>query len=301
MTIRQSDGSFEVVPFPPERNATLDVLRWARKRTPVAAMLEVDVTAARRAIRVLRERTGEGLSFTAWVLSCVARAAGEHPRVHALRRGTRRLVVFRDVDVSVLVERPVGGSGAARETVPMPYVVRRANEKSPRAVHDELRRAQSASVPAGSAAVGRAPPAWVQSLFFRLPAWLRDLLFWRPLLRSPARFNQTMGTVAVTSIGMMAPGVLAWGLPWSLHPLAIAVGGIAQRSTAAGTVEVLALTVMFDHAVTDGAPVGRFVRRLHELMTRADRLVDAEDGAVLEDAPGRALVPASGEDGRDAG
>ena len=35
---------------------------------------------------------------------------------------------------------------------------------------------------------------------------------------------------------------------------------------------MLALTVVFDHAVTDGAPVGRFVRRLHELMARGEGL-----------------------------
>jgi pyruvate/2-oxoglutarate dehydrogenase complex dihydrolipoamide acyltransferase (E2) component len=36
--------------------------------------------------------------------------------------------------------------------------------------------------------------------------------------------------------------------------------------------QVLVLSIVFDHAVTDGAPVGRFVRRLHELMARADGL-----------------------------
>lgn len=109
-------------------------------------------------------------------------------------------------------------------------------------------------------------------MFFRLPAWLRDLAFWRGLLRSPERIKSTMGTVVVTATGMTAPGVLAWGIPLSLHPLAIGVGGIARRSTASGHADVLALTVVFDHAVTDGAPVGRFVRRLTELLSGVDGL-----------------------------
>jgi pyruvate/2-oxoglutarate dehydrogenase complex dihydrolipoamide acyltransferase (E2) component len=83
-----------------------------------------------------------------------------------------------------------------------------------------------------------------------------------------------MGTVAVTATGMAAPGVLAWGIPQGIHPLAIGVGGIAQRGTPDGIAEVLALTVVFDHDVTDGAPVGRFVNRLNELMTQANGLDD---------------------------
>ncbi len=121
-------------------------------------------------------------------------------------------------------------------------------------------------------AIERAVQPWLQSIFFQLPYWWRDLVFWRWLLPSPARMKRLMGTVVVTSAGMAAPGVLAWGIPSSLHPLAVSVGGITQRSTGTGKAEVLALTVVFDHAATDGAPVGRFIHRLHELMTQADEL-----------------------------
>ena len=280
-------GAYETIPFPPERAATLDTLRWARKRLAVPLLLEVDVTAARAAIRAVRAGTGMRLSFTAWVVRCVARAAAEHPRVHALRRGRRRLVLFRAVDVAVPIER---ATGAGPETLPMPVVVRDASEKSVREIHDEIRRAQGAALPAGTASIERGPPRWLQAAFFRMPAWLRDLLFWRPLWRSPVRVQRTMGTVAVTAVGMAAPGVLAWGIPLSLHPLAVGVGGIASRRTATGTAEVLALTVVFDHAVVDGAPVGRFVRRLHDLLTGADGL--AGEVAAVGEPETRAPSPA---------
>jgi pyruvate/2-oxoglutarate dehydrogenase complex dihydrolipoamide acyltransferase (E2) component len=52
----------------------------------------------------------------------------------------------------------------------------------------------------------------------------------------------------------------------------VGVGGIVQRRTQEGRTDLLALSVVFDHAVTDGAPVGRFVHRLHEIMTRAEGL-----------------------------
>lgn len=264
-------GPHEVVPFRPERNATIDTFRLARKRLEVATLLEVDVTRARRAIRAYRSRTGSGLSFTAWVVSCVARAAAEHPGVHAVRRGRRQMVLFHEADVAVVIERAIG-AGDRRETVPMPYVVRKANEKSPSEIHEEIRRAQTARVGAGGASIDAGPPPWLQSLFFRLPAWTRDLVFWRWLLRSPERIKRTMGTIVITSAGAAIPGVLAWGIPVALHPLAVGIGGIARRSTASGTAEILALSVVFDHAVTDGAPVGRFIHRVHELMTRAEGL-----------------------------
>jgi len=262
-------GPFRVVPFRPERNATVDTLRWAKERHHVPALLEVDVTDARRAIREHRAATGSGLSFTAWAVHCVARAAAAHPRVHAVRRGRRRLVIFDEVDVSLLVERPVGDP-ADGETLPMPVVLRDAARKSPDALHQEIRRAVETDVEEGSSSIDSPAPAWVQSLFFRLPAPLRDLLVWRPLLRSPHRIKRTMGTVAVTATGMAAPGVLGWGVPLSIHPLAVGIGGIARRDATDGSRDILALTVVFDHDVVDGAPIVRFIRRLVELLTDPD-------------------------------
>jgi pyruvate/2-oxoglutarate dehydrogenase complex dihydrolipoamide acyltransferase (E2) component len=272
-------GPHKVVPFRPERNATLDSLRWASRRLQIPILLEVEVAPLRRALREYRNRTGKGLSLTAWVVSCVARAAAEHPRVHGARLGARRLVTFEEVDVAVLVERAIGEE-AEQETLPMPVVVRNAHEKDPWEIHDEIQQARHAEIASGAATIEGTASPWVQSLFFRLPRFLRDWLFWRWLLRNPMRIKKTMGTVVVTSAGMATPGTLSWGIPSSIHPLAIGVGGIARRGSGEGKSEVLGLTVVFDHAVTDGAPVGRFIHRFQQLLTQVEGLKMEKPGGL---------------------
>jgi pyruvate/2-oxoglutarate dehydrogenase complex dihydrolipoamide acyltransferase (E2) component len=103
-----------------------------------------------------------------------------------------------------------------------------------------------------------------------LPRFVRDLLFWQPLFRNPFRIKQIMGTVGVTSLGIAGQSGLSWGIPIGIHPLIVAVGAIAKRPGIVGEQilirEYVGLTVLFDHDVTDGAPVARFIRRLQELM-----------------------------------
>jgi hypothetical protein len=65
------------------REASLDLLREARRRHMIHALLEVDVTFARQVLRRHKARTGESLSFTAFVITCLARAVDEDRIIHA--------------------------------------------------------------------------------------------------------------------------------------------------------------------------------------------------------------------------
>jgi pyruvate/2-oxoglutarate dehydrogenase complex dihydrolipoamide acyltransferase (E2) component len=270
-------GAFDEHPYPIARTATLDTLRWGRTRVHIPLLVEVDVTAAREAIRRQKEATGEGVSFTGWIIKCLAQAVSEHPHVQALRQGRRKLIVFRDVDVTIVVERAVGTDGA-NKTLPMPYVIRGANAKSLDAIHAEIRGAQHAPVAAGDTQIGGGRTAALVPLFNRLPQFARDLIVWRRLMRDPFYLKRMMGTVGVTAIGMAGQGPgghgsIGWGIPIGLHPLVVAVGGISPRALLLegqlANREHLGLTILFDHAVTDGAPVARFMGRLQELMEAA--------------------------------
>jgi pyruvate/2-oxoglutarate dehydrogenase complex dihydrolipoamide acyltransferase (E2) component len=232
-------------------------------------MFEADVTVARKALREHKQLTGESVSFTGWIIRCLALAVGENRHMHALRRGKKRLVIFEDVDVVIIVERAMGGDFKGK-TLPMPYIIRRANDKSLVEIHTEIRLAQSTPVSAGDVQLGSPRSGRMTDFFFKLPRFVRNLAFWGPVMRDPLRFKRLMGTVSVTAPGMMGGGGLSWGIPVGIHPLSVGVGGIASRlvlenGQLAGH-EFLGLTVLFDHEVTDGAPVARFIARFQELL-----------------------------------
>jgi pyruvate/2-oxoglutarate dehydrogenase complex dihydrolipoamide acyltransferase (E2) component len=267
-------GQYRVLPFPLSRKPGVDVFVTSRLKHHVPVLLEVDVTAARKAVARRREESGEAPSFTGWIISCLAAAVSEHPRLHAMRRGRRRLVVFDDVDVTVLVNREIEVGGSSTE-VPLPCLIRRAQEKTLEEIHAEIREAQSRPLGPGDQvpdSEGKAPPLWAARLFFALPWFLRRRLVWNGLVRDPFRAKRTTGTVVVTAIGMYG-GIAAggtWFVPLSTVPLVLAVGGIARKPRfvdgALEERELLSLTVLFDHDVVDGAPVFAFVERLRELM-----------------------------------
>jgi pyruvate/2-oxoglutarate dehydrogenase complex dihydrolipoamide acyltransferase (E2) component len=69
---------------------------------------------------------------------------------------------------------------------------------------------------------------------------------------------------------------MSWGISIGIHTLIIAVGGIAKRPgiiyDEIAICEYVGLTVLFDQDVTDGAPIGCFIRRLQKMMNDRYRL-----------------------------
>ncbi len=253
--MKAARDTFATVPLPPLRQAELDILRVAHGKHLIHGLLEVDVTEARRRIREMKDRTGEAVSFTAFIIACVARAVDEHKAMHAYRK-RQRLVLFDQVDVTTQVER-----GLAGHKVVIPYIIRAANEKTLSEIHHEIRAAQTEPVE-------RADVFGKIQWYLLLPRPLRGL-FWRILGSNPTRIKRFGGTVAVTSVGMFGKGI-GWAIPMATSTLTVAIGGIAQRpSLADGRIAIgehLCLTVSMDHDVIDGAPAARFAARLVELI-----------------------------------
>ena len=260
--INQQIGPYHIVQLPPARRVMIHMLDLSGQRRSMYGLLEVDVTMPRRFIADHKARTGESLSFTGFVTLCLARAVEEHKSVQSYLKGSNQLVLFDDVDVGLMIEREMGETRA-----PTGYVIRRANHKTYREIHEEIRIVQSTPVPSS----GGMPSWFLQTMLLPWPLsrWVHDLV--RVILHhNPTLGVSLAGMVGITSVGMFGEGHSGWGMFPVLHVLGLILGSIAWKpAIVKGRVEpreFLNLTVMFDHEVVDGAPAARFTRRLVELI-----------------------------------
>ncbi|MEA5455951.1 2-oxo acid dehydrogenase subunit E2 [Sinomonas sp. JGH33] len=243
-----------------QRRALAAGQELARKRHLMYGLVEADLSVPRGLLREHRERTGERLSFTAYVVTCVARALAEFPQLNALRRG-RSLVFLDEVIVEVLVERNVGGQSAVS------YLpIRHADTKTLRDIHREIREAQNSTPEAiaGQRWLDAIPPAVVPYLM----RWMSRSIPWA--LR--------LGVAGVNNVGMGA-GAVGWALSPGAGTLAVTIGSIGPEPRLVDghltEREIGRLTITIDHDVVDGAPAARFTSRLLELLAAGESVTSA--------------------------
>ncbi|HEV2672832.1 MAG TPA: 2-oxo acid dehydrogenase subunit E2 [Gemmatimonadales bacterium] len=275
----------QVIPYPKGRRFLEAAIRSTHHKPMIHGLLEVDVTKARAFLRDHKAQTGESLSFTAFLITCLGRAVDENKAVHAFRQGSKRLILFGDVDVLTYVERNIGGQPQI-----LPCIVRAANHRTFREIHDEIRAAQvqdlSKAVVGGAKAV-QMLPAWLFGPYFWVSTWIGR--------RYPRQWKKNWGTITLSSVGMFGKGP-GWGIPPTIPSLCwITVGGIGRKQEDAdgriGIRDYLSLTVSFDHNMIDGAPAARFTDRLKELIESGYGLIDQEASSVrIESEPQPYLV-----------
>lgn len=251
--------------FPESRIATMDIGAVGREKHHIRALIELDVTKARQLIAE-RKRAGEALSFNSWLIKCIGTAVEEFRDLHGIRKGKRHVVLFDDIDISVMIEREIQGT-----KVPLPCVIRKVNEKSIAEINEEIRQAKQQPIDdEGNFVLGeKKDPKWMK-LYYGMPGFLRRLV-WRKILQNPFLTKRNMGTVIVTSPGMMGK-IRGWMIPVSVHPIAFAVGSIVKKpGVKDDRIEIreyLFVTVAVDHDVIDGAPAVRALSRLTSLIER---------------------------------
>jgi pyruvate/2-oxoglutarate dehydrogenase complex dihydrolipoamide acyltransferase (E2) component len=251
---------FYEIAYPSSRQLTFDVGKIGLGKHHVKALLEVDVTEARKIIRQNRQR-GNKISFTAWLIKAIADCVALHPPIAGVNRARRnRVLVFEEVDISIVVEKEVNGA-----RVPLPYVIRKADKTKLCEIQQEIETAKSQTIGSeGDYVLGEEKSTLGMKLFIWLPQWLR-LILMRLVLNNPQRVKEMMGSVMITTVGMVRH-TRGWIMPFGMHPLCLAFGSLNQQPAVyRGEIqksEILHLTVLIDHDVIDGVPAGRFVDEL---------------------------------------
>jgi len=262
--MKQQHVDYQVVTYSKVRRFMAAEFRVSHRMPLIHGLLEVDVSRARSFLQDHKAKTGESLSFTAFLIACLAQAVKEHKAVQAMRLGRKSLILFEDVDVLTYIER-----GEAGHSLPMPYIIRAAHHKTVREIHHEIRAAQEQDV--AKAVVGF-------NLIQDLPTFFIGF-FLRIVGRDPRQLKKYVGTVALSAVGMFGKGA-GWGIPPASPPsLWVTVGGIGEKpGVVDGQIairEYLSLTISFDHDIIDGAPAARFTQRLKELIESGYGLDDS--------------------------
>lgn len=251
----QKQDNHIVLPYPRSRFLMADGGRMGLKKHTVHGLVEFDITHARECIHQQRVQTGEGLSFSAFFVTCLGKTIDLNKHMHAYRNWRNQLVIFDEVDVNMLFEVEVDGKKTIK-----PHIIRGVNKKSVREIHQEIRTFQNQHE--------NSQESKFIDWFVHLPGFFRRL-FLRVLLKNPNLVKEYYGTVLVTSIGMFGTGS-GWGIPVPNHTLQLTLGGISEKPGVVNhRIEIrkyLSVTISFDHDIIDGAPAARFVQRLKELV-----------------------------------
>ncbi len=254
--------------FGRSRLATIDTLSVAASRHHVSAMLEFDVTESRKRLRALR-RTGEPVSLTAWLVKVIGLALERSPEAAAFRCGKRRMILFEDINVALLLEKEVG-----REKVPIPTVIGKANKKSVPEIQREIDLAKKSELAVGEIVLHR-KTSIPERLYYFLPGFARRAI-WRIMMRNPGFLYRKMGNAAVTPVGTTGR-INGWFLHRTIHPVSFGIGSVIRKPVVVGDAvvirEILNMTVLADHDVIDGAPMVRMLQDLTRMVEKGEGLI----------------------------
>jgi pyruvate/2-oxoglutarate dehydrogenase complex dihydrolipoamide acyltransferase (E2) component len=124
------------IPMTFNRRAVIASAAVTKEKNAIHCISEVDITIPRQLIKDHFDHTGEKMSLTAYVVTCLANVIKDHPLLNSFHKG-RKQIILEDITVSVLIEKEVND-----EKFPEPVGIQKAQSKSYRVIHNEIREAQ---------------------------------------------------------------------------------------------------------------------------------------------------------------
>jgi len=263
-------GSYITKPYSKHRRNIEIVTTEGWKKRATHAVLEIDVTDAKEKIKKYKEKKGIKISFTGWVIRCIADAMSKNKQLNAYKNGRKKIIEFDDVDVAVPIEKKYKD-----EFRPGVYILRNADKKTTLEITKEIRKVQKEQVGETSQVYGK-KLSFLERFALNSPKFFQKMLL--IIVNRNAKLKKKyMGTTAVTAIGMKGkfPG---WVVPLGGTATTLfVVGGISKKPFVVKDKimirEILHLTITTDHYLVDGGPLVRFIDYLINIM---------EDGFDLE-------------------
>ena len=260
----KSSKGYRSIPLSINRRAVRASASVTKEKNTIHSFTEIDFTEPRRLMHEHFERTGEKLSLTAYIVTCLAHTIKDHPHLNSFIKG-HRLIILDDITISVLIEREIEG-----EKVPEPIGIKAAQEKSFEQIQEEISRAKKQ---AGDKLGNLSGITW----FRLIPAFLLKTFI--RIADKNIKMGIKYGKVAVTSVGMFSKEAI-WFIPHGPATVLITVGSISHKvvkiEEQVESREHLCLTASFDHNIVDGAPASRFMNQFIETV-KSGRLLKRQD------------------------
>lgn len=251
---------YRSIPLSFNRRTVIASASVTKQKNTFHGFTEIDITEPRRILKRHYERTGEKLSFTGYIVLCLANAVKDHPQLNSFIKG-RRLILLDDITISVLVERELG-----EEIVPEPVVIKNAQSKSYSQIHNEIREAKNHKSDKLGDLTGNTWIRFIPGLLMKTFVRIAD---------RNIRMAKAYGKIGVTAVGMFSKEAV-WFIPHGPATVLITVGSISHRiiDTDGGheSREYLCLTASFDHNIVDGAPASRFINQFISFVKSGDLL-----------------------------
>lgn len=243
---------YKSIPLGFNRQAVMAAVSVTKEKNTIHGLTEVDITEPRRLIKEHFDRTGEKLSFTAYIVTCLAQVIDENPKLNSFIKGNK-LIILDDVTINVLVEKDIDG-----EKVPEAIGIQQAQLKSFWQIHHEIRAAKKQPNEQFGSLSGQ---GWIRLIpRFLLKAFVR-------VADKNINMAKRYGKVAVTAVGMFSQEAV-WFIPHGSATVLVTIGSINKKVVELEgclvSREHLCLTISFDHDIVDGAPASRFINQLAE-------------------------------------
>lgn len=251
-------NEYKIQKFPYSRIATIDVYEIGKRKHHVSALIELDVTKSREKIKHYNRGRNNKISFTAWLISTISHSIKNYETASSYLIGKNKLMIFQDINVSILVEKKLNG-----EKVPIPLVIKKANEITIESITRQIVDARNEQFTDQDIILNK-KAVQLEKMYYFFPGVIRRYI-WKFLMKHPKFAYKKMGNVAITSVGMIGK-VNGWFIPSSVHPICFGVSSITKKPLVMDNKieirEMLNMTILLDHDVIDGANMARFIKDL---------------------------------------